>query len=511
MKSIYVKPLQGLGNRLLLLDSIYVFAERAEFDNIYICWESSNGFSNEKFQDLFDINKLPANITLITKRQYNKAKKDYFVLDNYIYQDPKTLEWSYNVPKSSSVQVVSDQQQLINTIIDQSFCYESYASLNWVFGLKAEQDNYFLRNYIKPNKRLKKVIDSVYVKDMNALHIRRGDAVSGPWADFYKLSKDECFHKKIKDNPNKKFFLSTDCDETEKNFLKLYPDQIIVNKNKEFVSNNITIDDQKGHQDHAVVDLFLLSMAKFIYGTNWSTFNEVANKIGQNNLDRLIHYNIPEFTAVVAVKNRFNILKVSIQSWLVQEKITEIIVVDWNSDDFDKNYLLNLDKRIKVITVEGEEYFHLSNSYNIGLKAATNNHILKLDADYILNPYLNLSDYVDIDFDREFLTGYWKHKEIDGDLGFLEHLNGFVCIKKEHLVNIGYYRGNKYGYGNDDCDLYQRLMDNKLVRKGLNFNKDFIPIMHIPHNDKKRVENYKEKDKDRSLQLNQIANNTRLS
>lgn len=497
-KHIFVKPLQGLGNRLLLLDSIFAFAEKTNFTSIKICWYTSEGFSDESFEDLFDVDNLPDNIELISLQEYKQASKYCFNLDKNVKQDLNTLKWIHE----------ADTKLLINKISTSSFCYESYAPLKWVFGFNLESDGVFLEKHLKPNKDLQKVIDEVYEQGMDALHIRKGDAVIGPWAENYLVSPDEVFHKKVKDNPNKKFFLSTDCEKTQQEFLELYPDQIIVNKQKDFVPDNLTIKDNKGCQDDAVIDMFLLSKANHIYGTNWSTFNKAANIIGQNNLTRLKHNNIPDFSAIVAVKNRFNILKTSIQSWLSQEKIKEIIIVDWSSEDFDKDYLEGLDPKIKVVTVEGQEHFHLSNAYNTAIKHASCDHIMKLDADYIINPYRQLSEYIDQNFDREFLTGYWKQKKLDGDLGFLEYLNGFICVKKEYLVSLGGYQGNQFGYGNDDCDLYVRLRESGLTRKALNVKKNFVPFFHIPHSDGKRVENYKEKNLNSSLERNKSVNHT---
>ncbi|MDB4317760.1 glycosyltransferase [bacterium] len=497
-KCIYVKPLQGLGNRILLLDSVFAFATEFSFASIKICWYTSEGFSDESFEDLFDIDVLPKNVQLISLEEYKQAKKYCLNLENNFKQDPETLEWKFKL----------EPNKLLSTISNSSFCYESYAPLKWVFSLHLKNDGDFLSNFLKPSLYLKKVIDEVFEQGMDALHIRKGDAVIGPWAENYLVSPDEVFHKKVKESPKKRFFLSTDCEKTQQEFLELYPDQIIVNKQKDFVPDNLTIKDNKGCQDDAVVDMFLLSKANHIYGTNWSTFNKAANIIGQNNLTRLIDNNIPDFSAIVAVKNRFNILKTSIQSWLLQEKIKEIIVVDWSSEDFDKDYLEGLDPRIKVITVKGQENFHLSNAYNLAIKFASCDHIIKLDSDYIINPYHKLSEFINEDFDKEFLTGYWRQKNKDGDLGFLEYLNGFICVKKEYLLAVGGYLGNQFGYGNDDCDLYSRLGKSGLTRKGILVSKNFVPIFHIPHADEKRAENYQEKNIKLSLEKNKSVNYT---
>ena len=92
---------------------------------------------------------------------------------------------------------------------------------------------------------------------------------------------------------------------------------------------------------------------------------------------------------VTACMNRENMLNVSLQSWLNFEEISEIIIVDWSSKNSLKK-LETIDERIKVIRVEEKEYFNIGKAFNIGFKNATAEKILKMDVDYILNPYFNL-------------------------------------------------------------------------------------------------------------------------
>ena len=207
-------------------------------------------------------------------------------------------------------------------------------------------------------------------------------------------------------------------------------------------------------------------------------------------------------SAIVAVKDRFSVLKSTINSWLIHPEIKEIIIVDWTSKDLDKNDLLRMDKRIKVITVEGEDFFHLSRAYNRAIENTNFEHIIKLDVDYFLNPYMNLNQWLCFDRETEFMTGCWSFKHIDNCCGFLEYLNGFMAIAKKHLISVGSYAGNKHGYGYDDCHLYKRLEEIGLRRRTINLGSNYIPILHIPHSDFKRSQYYKNKDIRASTILN---------
>ena len=89
---------------------------------------------------------------------------------------------------------------------------------------------------------------------------------------------------------------------------------------------------------------------------------------------------------ICACKNRKAPLKISLSSWLLFKEITEIIIVDWSSDESLRE-LIHLDPRIKVINVPNQIYFNQPQPLNLAAKISTGDYILKVDTDYILNPY----------------------------------------------------------------------------------------------------------------------------
>ena len=202
-----------------------------------------------------------------------------------------------------------------------------------------------------------------------------------------------------------------------------------------------------------------------------------------------------EFSAIVAVKNRYKQLLISLQSWIQEKSIKEIIVVDWSSSDIDHNVISQIDPRIKLLIIDDQEYFHFSKAYSVALQNAKYDYIIKFDADYILNPYVDTSTWMNVDFETEFLTGDYHLAKIDNDAGFIKYLNGFMCCKKSHMLNAGGYKGNKFGYGNDDTKLYEYLEENmNLTRKTISIEKNKVPLFHMPHEDPIRTENYENKD-----------------
>ena len=70
---------------------------------------------------------------------------------------------------------------------------------------------------------------------------------------------------------------------------------------------------------------------------------------------------------ITACKNRYNPLLISLQSWLLFDEVKEIIIVDWSSDD-PINYLTKLDKRIKIIRVDDEQYFNQPQPLNLAAR-----------------------------------------------------------------------------------------------------------------------------------------------
>ena len=76
---------------------------------------------------------------------------------------------------------------------------------------------------------------------------------------------------------------------------------------------------------------------------------------------------------------------------LLYSEISEVIIVDWT---LYKNlqYLEKLDTRIKVVRVNNKKYFNIGEAYNLAFDSCSVDKVLKMDVDYLLNPYYNLFD-----------------------------------------------------------------------------------------------------------------------
>jgi hypothetical protein len=218
-------------------------------------------------------------------------------------------------------------------------------------------------------------------------------------------------------------------------------------------------------------------------------------------------------SVICACKNRYDALRVSLNSWLAFDEIKEIIIVDWSSDK-PINHLTKLDKRIKIIRVENEKYFNQPQPLNLAASLATGDYILKLDCDYIINPYFPFFESYLID-NNSFLCGQdsyeCKHEYWDENLGayavnfygmdvgelmkyahsyspYFKFLTGLCFVTRENYWKVGGYdeRMGKY-YAFEDDQITKRLTMMGLECKKLEQNHTLI---HIPHPDKKRYENF---------------------
>jgi GR25 family glycosyltransferase involved in LPS biosynthesis len=224
---------------------------------------------------------------------------------------------------------------------------------------------------------------------------------------------------------------------------------------------------------------------------------------------------------ICACKNRNQPLQIALTSWLLRPEITEIIIVDWDSDEA-LSPLTKLDSKIKVITVQNQKYFNQPQPLNLAASIATGDYILKVDSDYIFSPYYNFFETYQID-ETNFVSGKHDIKSyevfngeqyvVDKDnMSLLEvveyvnsyspifkHLIGLLFVSKKNFDKIGGYNeslGKYYAY--EDDEIFHRFRTLGLEERKLKFDYN---IIHIPHSDKKRVENFAGYD---SEQLNTI-------
>jgi len=206
-----------------------------------------------------------------------------------------------------------------------------------------------------------------------------------------------------------------------------------------------------------------------------------------NKFTRSKYSSSDKVSIICACKNRYEALRISLNSWLNFDHVGEIIIADWNSEKSISD-LTHLDKRVKIIEVQNEDYFNQPQPLNLASKLVTNNFLLKMDTDYVLNPYYNFFNEYNID-DTNFVYGPCniEDKNIESN-PYFKYLRGLLYIKTKFFKAVGGYNENmgKY-YAWEDDELVTRLHMYGLNSRSVDYNHN---VFHIPHSDKKRFENF---------------------
>ena len=167
-------------------------------------------------------------------------------------------------------------------------------------------------------------------------------------------------------------------------------------------------------------------------------------------------------SAIIACMNREDNLILCVKECLEIDDITEIIVIDYGSSTPIRN--LPPSNRIKLYRVESP-YWHLSKAYNMAAQLVSNNILIKLDSDYLLDK--NFIKYNHIE-PNEYISGIDR----------TDSLSGFLMIYKKDFLYIGGYNENIINYGYDDDDINKRLAKLEYLKRK-NLNREFIK--HLFH------------------------------
>ena len=172
-----------------------------------------------------------------------------------------------------------------------------------------------------------------------------------------------------------------------------------------------------------------------------------------------------------AVKNRNKSLQESLSTWVLQEKIDEIIIVDWFSDESLVPLIDHYQNgKILLVTVKNQGKWILSHAFNLAARFASFDKILKMDADVKIQDGLFENHKIE---PGNFFTGNWANARVDNE----RHLHGTVFLFRDDFFSVNGYNEFIKSYGWDDIELYSRLEDIGLKRI------DFLPgtFHHIEH------------------------------
>ena len=264
----------GLGNRIFCLIGDIMLAKEFYNMDFSIYWENKNMIhkvlneeSNKKyywkvkkykFQELFNtdfeiLNEIPKDDYLIIHKSTIKNNNPY------ISKNPIGIVNGFPILENE-IELIKDiksyQEEFNGTT---AFCFDRLPKY-----FQEKYKEYF--NLLKPSKNvLEKIKDYDVNKDTIGVHIRRGDFLHYNIKKYNRTKNTlDKYFEKIEEN--KKIFLCTDCDKTEKEFIEKYGDNVIIFKTDKKVRDDFD----------AFCMIILLSKCGTLLLSNYSSFSELA-------------------------------------------------------------------------------------------------------------------------------------------------------------------------------------------------------------------------------------------
>jgi hypothetical protein len=278
---LIVRPQQGLANRMRVITSFQILAERSgrAFE---LCWGPSNGWSNEDLNSLFEID-----FPRVSVDEFERHCENGLALHRAVRTvgrgEKRTWEWR----EGSGMHQVFDLEAFpVVTYSGQARC-DTLVDLATRARLFPRFESAY-RASIKEWRPVPSIQEKVERLATNfgphtvGVHIRRGDHLAGSRGSGLRRSSDAAFFARmdaeLAAEPRTNFFLATDSAETEERLREQYREAVMVNRDKRFVPS--VLRQPKDNQRDAVIDMFALARTRKILGSNYSSFSTMAADIG---------------------------------------------------------------------------------------------------------------------------------------------------------------------------------------------------------------------------------------
>lgn len=296
MNTIYLKPVGGLANRIRVINSGYAFAQQNKLELVVI-WELNNDL-NAPYSRLFEpisgirVVDLKPGVNIVQSRIhyfpdkmpkgwrssmfsifYPSLKQKNIVWYDAIADVFARIKKNYNpdeVKNQTSLNQLAaeEHEPLFDAILLSKG--DKYIATSWNI-----LDVNELQFQLKPQSQFQDKVGSLKISPSNTVgvHIRRTDH---NWSIEHSANGKfiSMMHEAIKDNPQLKFFLASDDDQTIAEMQSTFPNRII-RFNHEAKNRN----DPSGI-DSAILDLFALAACGRVIGSYLSTFSDLAGNIG---------------------------------------------------------------------------------------------------------------------------------------------------------------------------------------------------------------------------------------
>ena len=278
-RKLVIEPGGGLGNRILALSSAVNLARDCNVNELIILWRNNNECGCN-YKDIFD--KLPVQCR-IRNMYFEKESYKTLVLNGKIFKAIKKIMFSFLYASFRKVVGIiqintkeQDSEQDWNRLKE-----EVLASRKKYLYIEAYYQFYKTNSCegISFNKDIQEKYEEFKKKTPNyiAMHIRRTDNLTAIENSPTHLFYDEA-ERLIKSDKSLKIYVATDDRTVYNNIKKLYPNNIF----SEAISET-SRGDSKGMK-FALYEMLILAGAKILYASYGSTFAQIANLIGGNEM-----------------------------------------------------------------------------------------------------------------------------------------------------------------------------------------------------------------------------------
>ncbi len=279
-KKLIVEPGGGLGNRILTLISAFNLAKDCSIEDITVLWRNNNECGCE-FEDVFDSLPLPSKVKGIHfgKESYKELIKSGRLLcalrkflHQKIYDLFRKIVSTIQLPTKEGHNFPEYWAEL-RKYVENSKSKKIYIEAYYSFYGDISCEGFSFNKDIEDSLKKFKEKNGNYV----AMHIRRTDNEIA-----IKNSPTELFYKKVDEivglNSETKIYIATDDLEILEDMKIKWPENIIYSESKAISRHS-----REGIR-FALYEMLILAGAKTIYASYGSTFSQIANLIGSNEM-----------------------------------------------------------------------------------------------------------------------------------------------------------------------------------------------------------------------------------